>query len=377
MSFPKATKLVANYITNLSLGNSSGGWNGMNTAIHKELSQHFELNYVGPINPPAISIQRLWAKLLKTLGRTRQYYFFSDRRLKTIANKVSQLSALNANFDYYHGITPWIACTPSRSSFAYADACFLTYYDTYHKSDRFDPRHLQRIALQEKLWLLKATRVFFSSQYALDECCRRYQISGDNFERVGLGASIEAPDRDTYSDEYNIVFIAVDFNRKGGHICVSTFNKFRHVFNNATLTLIGAEPPAEVLHSPGVSWAGFLSKEIPEQLKQLRQYMASAFALVLPTVSDMTPLVVAEAAMFGCPTLAPRSFGIPEMIEDGVTGRLLPSPPTADEFAEALIELARDLNLYRQMRRQAREFALQQFTWKKVGERITNSIQAE
>lgn len=62
--------------------------------------------------------------------------------------------------------------------------------------------------------------------------------------------------------------------------------------------------------------------------------------LVVPsTVVDATPLVILEAFSAGVPVLAFRSGGIPEMIDDGVTG-ILCSPEPA-ELARTLIGLMR------------------------------------
>lgn len=363
-----------NYISNLSLENSSGGWNGMSAALHRELSGVFHLQYVGPINPPSAKLSRLVSKCWRTLGMPGKYYFFSQTRLRHIARLVHDQCHTQAAFDYFHGITPWVETSHVRPTFAFADACFATYYDTYHQRDKFFKPDLDRIGQQEKGWLERADTVFFTSHYAINECCRRYSMNGGNFEYVGMGASLESPSCDSYRGQRKLLFIAVNFERKGGDVCVASYKKFREQFGDASLTLIGAEPPRDVLDIPGVTWAGFLSKDNPEQLHSLQQHLSSSFALVLPTISDMTPVVLAEAGLFGCPTVAPRSFGIPEMIEDGRTGRLLSTPPQADQFAQALIEMANDQVGYQQMRQAVRARAVEQYTWKSVAERISNSI---
>jgi glycosyltransferase involved in cell wall biosynthesis len=63
--------------------------------------------------------------------------------------------------------------------------------------------------------------------------------------------------------------------------------------------------------------------------------------LVVPSAAvDATPRVILEAFSAGVPVIAFRSGGIPEIIEDGVTGVL--SAPTARDLAAKLLELFSD-----------------------------------
>ena len=64
--------------------------------------------------------------------------------------------------------------------------------------------------------------------------------------------------------------------------------------------------------------------------------LAGARALVLGSRwPENAPLVVLEARAQGCPVIAPRIGGLPELVEEGVDG-LLVSPDDADALAAAL-----------------------------------------
>lgn len=53
--------------------------------------------------------------------------------------------------------------------------------------------------------------------------------------------------------------------------------------------------------------------------------LASADLFVLPSISEGFPFVLLEALAIGCPVVASRVNGIPELIEDGKTGLLVPA----------------------------------------------------
>jgi glycosyltransferase involved in cell wall biosynthesis len=63
--------------------------------------------------------------------------------------------------------------------------------------------------------------------------------------------------------------------------------------------------------------------------------------MALASRADAFGLVLAESGYFGLPTVATRVGGIPEVIEDGVTGLLVP-PDDPDALAAALVRLIDD-----------------------------------
>lgn len=81
----------------------------------------------------------------------------------------------------------------------------------------------------------------------------------------------------------------------------------------------------------------------PEVAKMMQQ----ADVVVLPSIygsrgdREGIPVVLMEAMASGCAVVASKISGIPELVEDGVTGTLCP-PKNCQALALALKELARD-----------------------------------
>jgi glycosyltransferase involved in cell wall biosynthesis len=62
---------------------------------------------------------------------------------------------------------------------------------------------------------------------------------------------------------------------------------------------------------------------------QLKAHLSEAALLALPSLEDNCPMVVLEAMAAGVPVVAARVGGVPELIEEGVTGLLCdPTDPT-------------------------------------------------
>ena len=93
----------------------------------------------------------------------------------------------------------------------------------------------------------------------------------------------------------------------------------------------------------------------------VRGWWRRASIAVLSSRSEGMPVSLMEAAACGLPAVAPRVGGIPELIDDGVTG-LITAPGDVTAFAEALDRVLADGALRRRMRHAARERAVARFS---------------
>ncbi|HYY88906.1 MAG TPA: glycosyltransferase, partial [Chloroflexota bacterium] len=109
----------------------------------------------------------------------------------------------------------------------------------------------------------------------------------------------------------------------------------------------------------------------------------SAAVLALPSVertcygrsirvSELLGLAVLEAMASGTPVVASRLGGLPEVVEDGTTGFLVPPGDTA-ALRDRLDQVLRDPGLARRLGRRGRELVCERFTWRAVAERCLDA----
>jgi glycosyltransferase involved in cell wall biosynthesis len=103
---------------------------------------------------------------------------------------------------------------------------------------------------------------------------------------------------------------------------------------------------------PWCRYLGFADRDA------LRQYMASASGLVLPSLEDNCPMVILEAMAAGVPVAAARVGGVPDLVRHGETG-LLFDPLSAEAMATAIKQLLEDRE--RSMTVRARDEARKRF----------------
>lgn len=103
---------------------------------------------------------------------------------------------------------------------------------------------------------------------------------------------------------------------------------------------------------------------------ELRKWFAVADLLLLPSYAEGRPTVIYEAMASETAVLGSNAGGIPEQVEDGRTGVLLP-PGDPEALAGALDELVSDPSRLRRMGRRGHERLVEQgWTWDQHAERL-------
>jgi glycosyltransferase involved in cell wall biosynthesis len=95
--------------------------------------------------------------------------------------------------------------------------------------------------------------------------------------------------------------------------------------------------------------------------EQLADLYRQASVFVMPSYYETFGISVIEAMAFGLPVVATTAGGLPEVVEDGVTGILVP-PGDSQALSDALIRLLRDPDLRRRLGRAGKERVHEEFT---------------
>ncbi|MEW6753416.1 MAG: glycosyltransferase family 4 protein [Candidatus Latescibacterota bacterium] len=111
----------------------------------------------------------------------------------------------------------------------------------------------------------------------------------------------------------------------------------------------------------------FLGQQSREQLAAL--YRGARFTVVPSEWHEPFGLVAAEAMSHGLPVIAARSGGLPEVVEDGVSG-LLFEPGNAAELAQKMDALWRDPARCRQLGQAGRRRVLEEYSPERYYERL-------
>ncbi len=378
LAFPeKELKKKLCLISHLPLQPSGGGVYAVSWNVSQQLQKHFQLLLPPPIKTPIDRFAQLSSRIRRRLlGRPGEFFSFSSRVLDEIARKVDSSLPADADAVLFRTSTRWSHCRPNRPYFVHTDACFHTFFHNTFQPSEFIHDDLRRIYDAEASFLDKAQAVFFESEWGLRKTRDAYGLSGANFlpTRIAGGLAPPADDTRNRDEHFRIVTIAKHFRQKGGDIVAAAYKRLKPQYPQLSWTVVGELPDRETQMLPDVSCSGFLRMSDPGQQRHLEAILSQADLLVHPTREDTNPLVLVEAASYGCPCITVNAFAIPELVLDGVTGILLPAPAETAQVAQAIEGLIENRERRLAMRVAARRRAIQLFTWDGIGTEISTAI---
>lgn len=221
----------------------------------------------------------------------------------------------------------------------------------------------------------KLDKIFAMSEYLRQSFINDFDLSPDKVINVGVGANFEVPETLPNKDYSNkeILFIGADFNRKGGELLVRAFKQICQTHQDAILHIVGPRQTPEILnkvHCSNIEYHGFLSRAVPIQREKFFSLMERCTLQVLPSLYEPFGIAILESMVYGMPCIATNKWAFPEMICPGKTGTLV-EPNDLDNLVFAIDSYLGDSTMREQHGAAAREFVMQNYSWDKVAQKIT------
>ncbi len=205
-----------------------------------------------------------------------------------------------------------------------------------------------------------AAAITSTSQWAADDLARMYPDVANKVRVMPYPVALESFAEEWIAERYTrstssenppvrVLFMGGDFIRKGGSELLAAWREGSFA-DHARLDLVTDWPVAKDDLPPGVNLISNVSSFTSEWSELWR--LADIFAM--PTRSEAFGMVYQEAAAAGLPSIGTSINAIPEIIEDGVTGLLVPLADIA-QLVIALRTLVQSAELRRKLGTAARK----------------------
>jgi glycosyltransferase involved in cell wall biosynthesis len=162
------------------------------------------------------------------------------------------------------------------------------------------------------------------------------------------------------SEEYELVFVGRITERKRVLNLIEAVAAVQKKTPAVRLKIIGGGDSYEMqvrarIEDCGLAGNVTLTGPLPQA--QIAEEVAKAACLILPSIEETAPMVIAEAQAMGKPVIATDVGGIKYMVEDGVSGFVV-EPDNIDQLTDRIERILNDEALRRSMSIKAREASM-------------------
>lgn len=213
-----------------------------------------------------------------------------------------------------------------------------------------------------------ASAVFTLSEFARESVIDDYGCAPERVVAVGAGTNqylAELPERVT--DIPRALFVGEDFTRKGGRVLLDAWQRVIEEIPEAELVIAGPRRNPVPAETRGVRWVGRVNRDTLASLYE------SASVFVLPSLFEPWGFVFFEAMGHGLPCVGTSHCAMPEIIDDGITGRLVP-PGQSEPLAAVLTEMLTDPEITAVMGRAAYDEVMTGNSWSDVIDRVAAQL---
>lgn len=264
--------------------------------------------------------------------------------------------------------SPLVASLGTDLPVAYlSDATVRQMLGYYPEFTGLAPQSVRTAEALEAAAIRRAGLLVYPTRWAAESAVRDYGADPARVLVAPFGANVVDAEIDRSAGPpedgvCRLLFVGADWERKGGAIALNVLRRLQAAGVRSQLTLVGARPPGPV-DLPGAEVVGFLDKNRPEHRQRLHALYREASFFVLPTRNECYGIVLCEAAAYGLPALAARTGGVPEVIEDGVSGFVRPLDDDGAGYAARIAAIWADPARYRAFRAASRAAFETRLNW--------------
>ncbi|MBW4554044.1 MAG: glycosyltransferase family 4 protein [Aphanocapsa sp. GSE-SYN-MK-11-07L] len=372
------------YVTPFDARNltAQNNWSGTGYYIAQSIqSQSIPIDYIGPLqNRFPLQVLSKCKSRYYSFSRKNYIKYVDPLILRNYARQISEkLDDIESDV-VFSAASDSIAYLDCDQPIAFwADATFANLIDFYPVYSNLCKESFYNAHLVQSTSLEKSKLAIYSSDWAAQTAIDYYNADPEKVKVVPFGANVESNKsfdeikaliESRPIDQCKLLFLGVDWLRKGGDVALEVAKQLNRSGLNTELTLIGCQPIDQEPLPSYIKPLGFINKSTPEGKAILYQLIADSHFLILPSIADCTPIVFCEANAFGVPCISRKIGGIPTMIRDNLNGKLFDQDADSNEYCEYIYNIFTNYARYKELALSAFNEYESRLNWRVSGKRI-------
>lgn len=355
-------------------------WSGTEYFIARSLLQaNNDLSYITNLEEKLDILTRLKYQY----NRRKGLKYFLNRSpyvTKQYAKQVEQRLDKSADVIFSPGTIPIAHLDTKQPKVFYTDATFASmigYYDWFENISKATIREGMKL---DQIAMDSSALAIFASDWAAESAIRDYGADPSKVKVVPLGANLE--NEKTFSEIKSaisnrstnvckILFIGVDWERKGGQLVLDSVAELNKGGLATELHIVGIpELPISELPSFVINH-GFISKKTSEGQKAIEDLLLDCHFLFVPSKAEAYGVVFCEASAYGLPSIATKTGGIPTIIKDNINGITLGLDEPHMSYAKFIHDTFINYSLYKELALSSFNEYESRLNWRVAGQQLT------
>jgi glycosyltransferase involved in cell wall biosynthesis len=359
-------------------------WSGLGTYIARSLKmQGIELQHIVIRREPLVPIALARGKNLAAKVLRKRYSIYrSPGVLRSYALQVrAALQSETVDLVFSPGTLPIAGLEYDRPIAFWTDATFAAMVGFYPESSNLTQDSIRDGNSAEQEALSKAAAAIYASGWAASSAVRDHGANSDRVHVAPFGPNIDWEySRDEVerfvsarpTDRCNLLFVGVDWQRKGGDLAVTAAEAVLKAGVPVRLDIVGCKPTKALPEFARLH--GFLSKGSPQGRHIIQALLQEAHFLMLPSRAEAYGLAAVEAAAVAVPAMASQVGGLAEIVVDGVSGRCFPVDASPQQYAEAILDSLNPAT-YRDLALSSFNEYQTRLNWRVAGAKVASILQ--
>lgn len=289
-----------------------------------------------------------------------------------------QMSPYASNFNVILQVGAWYNFTNVAQ---FQNKLFCSYHDGNLAMQLARPdsvvdkeqHHIVQALEYEQNLYNKLDVIFTMSEWLRRSFITDFHCDPSKVKAVGAGINLDTTgyvSQKEYSSP-NVLFVGIDFERKGGLLLLEAFKYVRAEIKNAKLTIIGPE----LKNLPSyVTCLGRISKKTKEGLAKLQDEYSKASVFVLPSLYEPFGVAFVEAMAHKLPCIGTATCAMPEIISHGVSGYIVPVNDSR-ALADNMITLLKNSGMAKKFGEEGCKKYIEKYNWECVAKAIKNALE--
>ena len=211
-----------------------------------------------------------------------------------------------------------------------------------------------------------ATIIFTFGNFVARSLVSQYQIPNEKVVPVYSGSNVSVIIDDQLRKNFskNILFVGVEWKRKGGAILLKVFEEVLKYHPDSSLTIVGCSP--KNIKLPNCQVIG----KIP--LENVAEYYRFASIFCMPTMREPFGIVFVEAMNYRLPIIANNIGCLPDLVTNDYNGYLIDN--NINDYTKVICSLFDNPLKCQQLGENGFQFAQKRFKWEIVGHLMKQHI---